>query len=312
MTMPMTTTAIQIILFVSSFAICQSFLSKPCSNIGRCFEDQRRCRTPFQTHRHRKYNHQNKNYVVLHAGLKVNIDSEAGLTYDPDGPRIVFTSRKITSKPVVELPNQRTLLEYLALPAEQYSVLDGASITKNPNSSNEFTCELEEVNFLGNRIVANFDAVVDVSDYPQGKSVIRVIGCRLSGSKLANYANGSFDVECTNVVRALRGDTRRQKDVPILSVDCSLQISAIVPREGKWIPKRLLSKSGSVVMQQMLNLLVPRFVKQLVLDFDGWSAGDDSRAPVSKDALLENDDEEDDDDVVMADGGNITVTETSL
>jgi hypothetical protein len=42
----------------------------------------------------------------------------------------------------------------------------------------------------------------------------------------------------------------------------------------------LVGKSGSIVIQQMLNIMVPRFLKQLAKDYEVWSTGDDSRAPV--------------------------------
>jgi hypothetical protein len=80
--------------------------------------------------------------------------------------------------------------------------------------------------------------------------------------------------------RATTSSSRDGKDLPTLSVDCELEISALVPREGRWLPKRLVSKSGSIVIQQMLNIMVPRFLKQLAKDFEVWSTGDDSRAPV--------------------------------
>ena len=82
--------------------------------------------------------------------------------------------------------------------------------------------------------------------------------------------------------RAIRSDTRTAKDLPTLSVECQLEVSALGPREGRWLPKRLVSKSGSIVMQQMLNILVPRFVKQLAKDYEVWTTGDDSRAPVGE------------------------------
>lgn len=210
----------------------------------------------------------------------IDLENDEGLTYDPEGPRVVFKGQKGAKKQVVEDPNARTLLEYLALPAEKYSILDAGTITKDPESKNTFTCVLDPINFLGNTIIAEIHAEVNVSPFPEGKSVIKVTDCTLDGSKLAKFANGSFDVTCENVVRALREDKRKQKDVPILSVDCALEVSALVPREGRWLPKRLLSKSGSIVMQQMLNVLVPRFVNQLRADFQAWSLGDDSRSPV--------------------------------
>ena len=238
---------------------------------------------------------------VLHNALKVDFDdNDKGLTFDQDGPRIVFKAQKHHNVRIEELPGHRTLLEYLALPAEQYSVLDAGTIFKKDTQgakNNEFTCVVEPVTFLGNTLEATIDAEVDVSPYPEGKSIIRVVGCTLDGSRLAKFANGSFDVNCTNVVRALRQDFKDEKDVPVLQVDCNLEISALVPREGRWLPKRLVGKSGSMVMQQLLNVLVPKFVVQLAADYDRWGAGDDSRSPVAsepqagKSTLINGDDE---------------------
>jgi hypothetical protein len=69
--------------------------------------------------------------------------------------------------------------------------------------ANKFTCAVEAIHFLGSILEATIDAVVDVSSYPRGKSLIRVVNCTLAESRLATLANGQFDVDCTNVVRAL-------------------------------------------------------------------------------------------------------------
>ena len=211
--------------------------------------------------------------------LNLDVEEKDSLTYDKDGPRVVFKAQKEAKAAVVEEEGARTLLEYLALPAEKYSVLDAGSIERIPET-NSFVCILDPINFLGNTIIAKIYADVNVSPYPEGKSVIEVTGCELDGSKLARFANGSFDVKCTNVVRALREDFKQIKEASVLAVDCNVEVSALVPREGKWIPKRLLSSSGSLVMKSMLKLMVPRFVTQLGEDFQTWSLGDDSRAPV--------------------------------
>lgn len=227
--------------------------------------------------------------------LKLDIDEKDSLTYDENGPRVTFKGSREGKVAVVEEPGSRTLLEYLALPADKYSVLDAGTIQRIP-SSNSFVCELDPINFLGNNMIATIYADVNVSPYPEGKSVIEVTGCSLDGSKLARFANGSFDVKCTNVVRALCEDYKGEVDVPVLSVDCNVEVSALVPREGRWLPKRLLSKSGSLVMQSMLRLMVPKFVGQLGVDFQGWSLGDDTRAPVALDAVIVDDEDENGDD----------------
>lgn len=219
--------------------------------------------------------------------LQIDVENEDGLTFDEDGPRVVFKAKQSARVAVVEEEGARSLLEYLALPAEKYSVLDSGSIERIPDS-NSFVCLLDPIQFLGNTLIASIYADVNVSPYPEGKSVIEVTGCELDGGKLARYANGSFDVKCSNVVRALREEKfKGETDVPVLAVDCDVEVSALVPREGRWIPRRLLSSSGSLVMKSMLKLMVPRFVSQLGQDFANWSLGDDSRAPVDSSAVVE-------------------------
>ncbi len=139
----------------------------------------------------------------LRLSLQIDFDEKEGLTFDKDGPRIHFSAQKFSSQICDEAGiSSRTLLHYLALPAEQYSVLDAGTIFKKENGvPNQFTCALDPISFFGNTIVAQIDAEVDVSPYPLGKSVIRVTGCQLEGSRLARFANGSFDVSCVNVVR---------------------------------------------------------------------------------------------------------------
>ena len=149
----------------------------------------------------------NSDSTKLSLSLRVDFDDKDGLTFDPDGPRITFQGRKMTNhyfaaESVEVQQSSRTLLRYLALPAEEYSVLDAGTIYKTPGGApNQFTCTLDPITFLGNTIIARIYAVVDVSPYPEGLSVIRVTGCTLDGSRLAKLANGSFEVSCTNIVR---------------------------------------------------------------------------------------------------------------
>ncbi|EWM24895.1 hypothetical protein Naga_100116g1 [Nannochloropsis gaditana] len=55
-----------------------------------------------------------------------------------------------------------------------------------------------------------------------------------------------------------------------------------VPR-GNVIPHHVLESGGSLVIQGILKVMVPRFVKILAKDYEVWSSGDDSRAAVAQD-----------------------------
>ena len=111
------------------------------------------------------------NQVSLHNALKIDVEENDGLTYDKDGPKVIFKAQKEARIAVTEEEGARSLLSYLALPAEKYSVLDAGSIQRIPDS-NSFICELDPINFLGSTIVAKIQANVDVSPYPEGLSVI--------------------------------------------------------------------------------------------------------------------------------------------
>lgn len=191
-------------------------------------------------------------------------------TYSPRAKSVRFFAEKICKK-TVDPPSfdskntTRTLLRYLSLPPEKYSLLDGANFTRV--SDTEFLCEVDEINFLGNNILATISTEVDVKAYPEGRSLIVVKGCELSGGRLARYANGQFSIECVNEVSAPSPN--------VLQVNCSIDIRAKVPNEGAWIPKRLLGRVGSKIMSGVLKISLPAFLRSLKADYETWKEMDD-------------------------------------
>ena len=60
------------------------------------------------------------------------------------------------------------------------------------------------------------------------------------------------------------------------------QVCLEVPAWSSFLPVDSISSAGSGVMQNVLNVMVPRFLAQLRTDYVLWAAGDESRKPVGE------------------------------
>ena len=66
-----------------------------------------------------------------------------------------------------------------------------------------------------------------------------------------------------------------------------MQVALEVPGWFRVIPVEAIERTGSSVMQRILNRMVPRFLKQLQADYELWASGDDSRKPIAAGELSE-------------------------
>ena len=175
---------------------------------------------------------------------------------------------------------------YMSLPASQYSVLDARKIERIDDSS--FRC------YVGELKIFNWAAepVLTVSVEPEveaGGCTIRLISCQLRGSKFVEEINDKFEASMTNVVRwreikrSASGEAEPQAEPPgdkeIVS-STTLEVQIEVPTWMSFISTSRISAAGSSVLQNVLNLMVPRFLIQLEKDYLAWSEGDTSRKPV--------------------------------
>ena len=58
------------------------------------------------------------------------------------------------------------------------------------------------------------------------------------------------------------------------------QVALEVPGWMRMVPLGAIERTGSGVMQRVLDSMVPRFLRQLAADYALWAAGDDSRKPI--------------------------------
>ncbi|MEW5297154.1 MAG: hypothetical protein WDW36_000380 [Sanguina aurantia] len=103
----------------------------------------------------------------------------------------------------------------------------------------------------------------------------------LEGSAFLEDINRQFSASMTNVVRWREVEEGGKE----INSSTNIKVEAEVPRWASIMPVGTIERVGSGVMQQVLNLMVPRFLAQLQKDYDIWSSGDLSRKPVTNGSM---------------------------
>mmetsp|Transcript_21460 Transcript_21460/g.36328 ORF Transcript_21460/g.36328 Transcript_21460/m.36328 type:complete len:271 (-) Transcript_21460:1819-2631(-) len=186
-----------------------------------------------------------------------------------DGAPVVWTAAVKSTVKVKEI--KRSVEDYMALPASQYSVLAAEQVIRLSDS--DFKIVLGNLNFFGTKIVPILYVTVNVLP-DEAKSEIIVTHAETTGSETAIAVNGTFSISAVNTVSA----GVNKKGQKTLTSDTKLQIDATVPKSR--FPLGVIKNGGNFVMQSSLNLIVPTFVRILARDFKRWSAGNDERAAV--------------------------------
>jgi Protein of unknown function (DUF1997) len=56
-----------------------------------------------------------------------------------------------------------------------------------------------------------------------------------------------------------------------------MQVVLEVPKWCSFLPVAMIESTGSQVVQTTLNVMVPRFLQQLEVDYKKWAEGDNTR-----------------------------------
>ncbi|CAI0410826.1 unnamed protein product [Linum tenue] len=193
------------------------------------------------------------------ASLRASADS---------APKARFVARRKESISVRQLG--RPLTEYMSLPASQYSVLDAERIERVDD--NTFRCYVYRFKFF------NFEVcpvlLVKVEEQPYG-CCIKLLSCKLEGSPVVVAQNDKFDASMVNRISC---DTNQSNSlVQQLSSDAVIEVSIEVPFAFRLLPVAAIESAGTGVLQQILGIMLPRFMQQLVKDYQAWASGDTSR-----------------------------------
>ncbi|XP_058724067.1 uncharacterized protein LOC131595664 [Vicia villosa] len=195
----------------------------------------------------------------------------ASATPLPSSQKARFVARRKESVLVQQL--QRPLIEYMKLPASQYSVLDGERIVRV--SEDTFRCYVYTIKFFTFEVCPVL--LVKVEQQSNG-CCIKLLSCKLEGSPMVAAQNDKFDAIMVNRI-SCESDSNESL-VQQLASDTVIEVSIEIPFAFKAIPKQAIESAGTQVLEQILKIMLPRFMSQLVKDYQAWATGNTSRQPL--------------------------------
>ncbi|XP_030931686.1 uncharacterized protein LOC115957554 [Quercus lobata] len=182
-----------------------------------------------------------------------------------------FVARRKESVTVRQL--ERPLIEYMRLPASQYSVLDAERIERV--DENTFRCYIYRIKFFAFEVCPVL--LVRVEEQPNG-CCIRLLSCKLEGSPMVAAQNDKFEASMVNQVSC--GSNQSNSLVQQLTSDTVIEVGIEIPSAFSLIPVQAIESTGTQVLEQVLRIMLPRFTAQLVKDYQAWASGDTSRQPL--------------------------------
>ncbi|KAJ7970509.1 (RAP Annotation release2) Galactose-binding like domain containing protein [Quillaja saponaria] len=186
-------------------------------------------------------------------------------------PKAQFVARRKESVSVQQL--ERPLIEYMRLPASQYSVLDAERIERVDD--NTFRCYVYRIKFFSFEVCPVL--LVRVEEQPDG-CCIKLLSCKLEGSPIVAAQNDKFDASMVNRVSC--DSSSSNSLVQQLTSDTTIEVSIDIPSTFLLIPVQAIESTGTQVLEQILRIMLPRFTAQLVKDYQAWATGDTSRQPI--------------------------------
>ncbi|KAH0434351.1 hypothetical protein IEQ34_026846 [Dendrobium chrysotoxum] len=176
-----------------------------------------------------------------------------------------FVARRSESSKVQQL--QRPLADYMALPASQYSVLDAQRIERV--DENTFRCYVYRIKFFTFEVCPVL--VVRVEEEPYG-CCIRLLSCKVmlfnTGLSLpvSPFLRCLCEVSFMFFCVSLKGRhlSKRRMINSLVTVE--------IPFLFRGIPTNAIESTGTQVLEQLLGIMLPRFLNQLVKDYQAWAS----------------------------------------
>ncbi|KAK2969066.1 hypothetical protein RJ640_021105 [Escallonia rubra] len=232
----------------------------------------------------------NPRHVLLSLASSPDDSPKPSLRISADSaPKARFVARRKESTSVQQ--RERPLIEYMSLPASQYSVLDAERIERVDDTTFRFKFFAFEVCPV---------LLVRVEEQPDG-CCINLLSCKLEGSPIVVAQNDKFDVgselnyvmlfrnpltliwcrHAASMVNRISCDSRQSNPtIQQLSSDTAIEVSIEIPFAFRAIPVQAIESTGTQVLEQILKIMLPRFMAQLVKDYQAWATGDTSRQPL--------------------------------
>ncbi|GLU01097.1 hypothetical protein SLE2022_184220 [Rubroshorea leprosula] len=154
--------------------------------------------------------------------------------------------------------------EFLRQPSGIEAVLNTSALQSfQLLENNVYRCILPEIQFL------NFEVtpVLDLRVMPTRENcVVELLSCKFEGSEVFERQNEHFSATVKNHIM---WDTSITE--PFLEVDVKLNISLeIYTRPFTYLPISAVEGPGNLVIQALVDRLVPLLLQQLLQDYENW------------------------------------------
>ncbi|KAG9442192.1 hypothetical protein H6P81_018046 [Aristolochia fimbriata] len=172
-------------------------------------------------------------------------------------PKARFVAKRSQSISVRQL--QRPLLEYMRLPASQYSVLDAERIERVDD--NTFRCYVYRVKFFSFEVCPVL--LVRVEEESDG-CCIRLLSCQLEGSPIVVAQNDKFSASMINRISC--STNLNNSGVQQLTSDTVIEVGLDIPFAFRAVPVEIIQSTGTQVLEQLLGIMLPRFLTQIFVE----------------------------------------------
>ncbi|KAJ3697952.1 hypothetical protein LUZ61_001657 [Rhynchospora tenuis] len=168
---------------------------------------------------------------------------------------------------VEALLNTRALHSYHPLPDSSSS-----------SSANSFVyrCTLYTIQFFNFEVTPVLDLRVAPTDHD---CMVELLSCKFQGSEVVEKQNELFSACMRNYIT-----WREDEGETFLDFDVNLELSLeVYTRPFSLLPLSAVEKPGNLVMQGVLDRLVPLLIQQLLQDYNSWLQQQQSQIQLSVD-----------------------------
>ncbi|KAM7268832.1 hypothetical protein ACFE04_010998 [Oxalis oulophora] len=188
----------------------------------------------------------------------------------------ILTKRPITPSEKEEELNRRCrsaklrviqkhhISKFLAHPSGVQSVLNtGALQNIEYIDSNIYRCTLSKLELFNFQAAPVIDLRVSSTD---SDCTVELLSCKFIGSKMLERQNGHFSAFMRN---RMTWDTNDSESFLELDVKLNLTIE-VYTRPFTLLPASAVERPGNLMMQALVDRLVPLLMQQLLQDYDTW------------------------------------------
>ncbi|XP_078438873.1 DUF1997 family protein, putative (DUF1997) isoform X2 [Wolffia australiana] len=163
--------------------------------------------------------------------------------------------------------------EFLQHPSGVESILNIRTLRRVERlEMNTFSCTLPTIQFLKFEVTPVIVLRVTTSSED---CVVEMLSCKFQGSEV-------FEAQSHRFTAAMRNHITWDEDAaePSLSFDVDLRVALeIYTKPFTMLPISAVEKPGSLIMQGLIDRLVPLLVEQLLEDYRNWVAATVTTAP---------------------------------